>query len=125
MSHDHEHKPAHNHLAVSEEEYKHHKADIWKTTILLSFVTIFEVAFAIVYENWFPNAPKIVLRLGLVFMSLLKAGYIMAVFMHVKHEKKHMIFTIMFPFTLLIWMIISFMLDGNAWHELRHLRFGN
>lgn len=124
MSHHDHHQPAPNHLAVSEEEYKHHKADIWKTTALLSFVTVFEVVFAIVYEKWFPNAPALVLRLGLVIMSLIKAGYIMAVFMHVKHEKKHMIFTIMFPFTLLIWMIIAFMLDGTAWHELRHLRFG-
>lgn len=123
--HDHNHQPAPNHLAVSEEEYQHHKSDIWKTTALLSFVTVFEVVFAIVYEKWFPNAPTIVLRLGLVIMSLFKAGYIMAVFMHVKHEKKHMIFTILLPFTLLIWMIIAFMLDGTAWHDLRFLRFGH
>ncbi|MBK7958802.1 MAG: cytochrome C oxidase subunit IV family protein [Bacteroidetes bacterium] len=119
----HEEVPAPNHLAISDEDYKHHKSEILKTTALLSFITVFEVIFAIVYEKWFPTAPMLVLRIGLVVMSLLKAGYIMAVFMHVKHEKRMMILTIFIPFTLLIWMIIAFMLDGTAWHEMRHLRF--
>jgi cytochrome c oxidase subunit IV len=88
------------------------------------FVTVFEVAFALVYESMFPNAPMIILRLGLVIMSLIKAGYIMLIFMHVGHEQKHMKLTIFLPFLLLIWMIIAFMSDGNAWHEMRHLRFG-
>jgi len=30
-----------NHLAMSEADYKHHKTDVFKTTILLSAVTIY------------------------------------------------------------------------------------
>jgi cytochrome c oxidase subunit IV len=48
----------------------------------------------------------------------------MAVFMHVKHEKKAFIFTILVPFTLLIWMIIAFLYDGDSWNSMNKGRFG-
>lgn len=129
MGHHHnETYPKHdNHLALSDADYHHHKSDIWKTTILLSVVTIVEVAFAIWYEkSLIPNygAPLWVLRLFLVAMSLFKAAYIMAVFMHVKHETKAFILMITIPFTLFIWMIISFIYDGNDWNGRNRSRFG-
>lgn len=129
MGHHHEETyPKHeNHLAMSDHDYKHHKTDVWKTTIILSVVTIVEVIFAIYYErSLIPNgAPLWLLRLFLIVMSLLKAGYIMAVFMHVKHETKSFIYTILIPFTLLIWMIIAFLYDGDAWNSNNSNRFGN
>lgn len=127
MGHSHdEHVKQENHLAMSEAEYKHHKTDVWKTTILLSIVTIVEVLFAIYYErSLIPNgAPLWALRVFLIIASLVKAVYIMAVFMHVKHEKKSFILTITIPFTLLIWMIIAFMGDGNSWNHNNKSRFG-
>lgn len=116
-----------NHLAMSQSEYKHHKADVWKTTIILSIVTIVEVVFAIFYEKTLvPQGwPESILRLFLVVMSLVKAIYIMAIFMHVKHEKKALIWTITLPFTLLIWMIIAFLMDGESWNTFNKSRFGD
>jgi len=111
-----------NHLAISDADYKHHKADIWKTTAILSFVTVFEVAFAIVYEKF--GGPLWFLQLMLVALSLLKAGFIMAAFMHVKHETRAFVLTILVPFSLLIWMIISFIYDGNDWNGRNKNRFG-
>jgi cytochrome c oxidase subunit 4 len=115
-----------NHLAMTEAEYKHHKSDVWKTTIILSIVTIVEVVFAIYYEKALIPAgwPIGALRLFLVVASLVKAVYIMAIFMHVKHELKAMILTITIPFTLLIWMIISFISDGDSWNNMNNKRFG-
>jgi cytochrome c oxidase subunit 4 len=125
MGNHHEEKQP-NHLAMSQEDYKHHKSDVWKTTILLSIVTIVEVAFAIYYENSLvpKGAPVWILRLFLIVMSLLKAGYIMAVFMHLKHEKLGFILSILLPFTLLIWMIISFLMEGDSWNNNNVNRFG-
>jgi len=127
MEHNHEeHIKQENHLAMTESEYKHHKSDVWKTTILLSIVTIVEVLFAIFYEKSLAPMgwPLWILRVFLIVMSLVKAVYIMAVFMHVKHEKKAMILTITVPFTLLIWMIIAFLLDGESWNNYNKNRFG-
>lgn len=119
----HKQEKAKNHLEMSNDDYKHHKSGVYKTTILLSIVTIAEVAFAIWYDTH-PEWPKSILRIVLVVMSLLKAGYIMAIFMHVKYEKKSLIATILLPFTLLIWMIIAFMMDGESWNNYRKDRFG-
>ena len=115
-----------NHLALSDGDYKHHKTDIWKTTGILSVVTVAEVLFAIWYEkSLIPSgAPLWILQVVLVVMSLLKAGFIMSVFMHVKHEAKTFILTILIPFSLLIWMIISFIYDGNDWNGRNKKRFG-
>lgn len=127
MGHHHnETYPLHdNHLALSDSDYKHHKADIWKTTAFLSFVTVFEVVFAIVYEKYFmPGAPLWALQLVLVVLSLVKAGFIMYIFMHVLHETRAFKYTILVPFTLLIWMIISFIYDGNDWNGRNKKRFG-
>jgi hypothetical protein len=44
--------------------------------------------------------------------------------MNVKHELKAMILTITIPFTLLIWMIISFISDGDSWNNMNNKRFG-
>jgi cytochrome c oxidase subunit IV len=117
-----EHIREENHLAMTEAEYKHHKTDVWKTTALLSFVTVFEVVFAIMYDK-LHLGPGWLLRVVLIVLSLVKAGYIMAVFMHLKHETKSFIFTILIPFTLLIWMIIAFMMDGQSWHDFNQNRF--
>lgn len=116
-----------NHLAMSKNEYEHHKSDVWKTTVLLSIVTIVEVVFAILYEKYLiPKGWSLgILRLFLIVMSLVKAGYIMAVFMHLKHESKAFMVTILVPFTLLIWMIISFLMDGESWNHYNKERFGS
>jgi len=114
-----------NHLAMSEADYKHHKADVFKTTILLSAVTIIEVLVAIYYEkNLIPAGWSVgLLRVFLIVASLVKAVYIMAVFMHVKHETRAFILSITIPFTLFIWMIIAFLYDGDDWNGRNKARF--
>jgi len=115
-----------NHLTMTVEEYKHHKTDVWKTTLFLSAVTIIEVLVAIYYEkNLIPAGWSVgLLRIFLIVASLVKAVYIMAVFMHVKHEKRAFILCITIPFTLFIWMIISFLYEGNDWNGRNKTRFG-
>ncbi|MCU0328407.1 MAG: cytochrome C oxidase subunit IV family protein [Chitinophagales bacterium] len=119
MAHHHTPEKLENHLAMTQEEYDHHKSDVYKTTVILSIITIVEVAFALFYEAYlipkdWPVAP---LKVSLVVMSLLKAYWIMFVFMHVKHENKGMKLSIFLPFTLLIWMIISFIWEGSYWNK--------
>ena len=107
------------HAPYTPEEYKHHKKDVMKTTVLLSIVTVVEVVVAILLEK--NNSPKWILILFVSAMSLLKAGYIMAVFMHVKHETKGFRYTILVPFSLLIWAIIAFLWEGHSWGAMKGL----
>jgi cytochrome c oxidase subunit IV len=48
-------------------------------------------------------------------LTLLKAGYIVAIFMHLGDELRNFLITIMIPLVLFIWFIIAFLADGGFW----------
>jgi len=107
-------------MQLSQEEYRHHVAAVWKVTGILSAVTIIEVGIALLFY-YFMGASG--LRWGLnVFMvvaSLIKAFYIVSVFMHLKYEREVLAATILMPLAFFIWFIISFIMEGSAWLEMR------
>ena len=111
------------HEPMSQEEYKHHVKDVYKTTIILSIITIVEVLLAWAYEEFLvygaAEAPRWPLRIFVVLASGLKAYWIMAVFMHVKHETKGFIYSIFVPTIFLVWAIIAFSWEGASWAEMR------
>jgi cytochrome c oxidase subunit 4 len=55
----------------------------------------------------------------LIAFSLYKARYIVFEFMHMKFEAKGLAMSVLFPLMLLIWAIIAFFQEGNAWREHR------
>ncbi|MCB0539203.1 MAG: cytochrome C oxidase subunit IV family protein [Bacteroidetes bacterium] len=107
---------------MTQEEYKQNVKDVYKTTLILSVVTILEVSLALLYEYKLMEAmslPRWPLMVFVTVMSLVKAYWIMKVFMHVGHEKKGFVFTLLFPFVFLVWYILSFAYDGFAYYQLR------
>ena len=56
----------------------------------------------------------------IVILSLLKAFYIVGVFMHLGEEIKNLIMTIIVPLLLFVWFIAAFLLDGSSWRNLRN-----
>jgi cytochrome c oxidase subunit IV len=107
---------------MTQEEYKQNVKDVYKTTLILSVVTIGEVALALFYEFKLMEAfdlPRLPLMIFVTMASAVKAYWIMKVFMHVGHEKKGFIFSILFPFTFLVWAILAFSIDGSYWAALR------
>lgn len=105
---------------MTQEDYKHHVSSVWKATGILAAVTIVEVVIALIYDNYFYESG---LRMGLnVFMvvaTLMKAFYIVAVFMHLKYERKALALTILMPLVFLVWFIIAFVWEGISWYNLR------
>ena len=57
---------------------------------------------------------------AIVILSLLKAFYIVGVFMHLGEEIKNLIMTIIVPLLLFVWFIAAFLLDGSSWRNLRN-----
>jgi cytochrome c oxidase subunit IV len=51
---------------------------------------------------------------------LAKAFYIVGYFMHLKHELRNMIMTIVIPLFLFVWFIIAFLSDGNSFNNLKN-----
>ena len=105
---------------MNQEEYRHHVNAVWRTTGILAVVTVVEVGIALLYNAFLHDSP---LRMGLnIFMvaaSLVKAFYIVGVFMHMKYEKKALALTVLMPLLFLIWFIIAFLWEGSYWLQLR------
>src|SRR5450432_614638 len=91
---------------------------VWRTFWILLGITLFELIIAIIYyETQF--FPKHILNGVFIIMTLAKAFFIVAEFMHLGHEIKNLIMTIAIPACLFIWFLIAFMWDGSAYHNLR------
>jgi cytochrome c oxidase subunit IV len=91
---------------------------VWRTFWILLGITLFELIIAIVYyETHF--FPKHLLNGVFIIMTLAKAFFIVAEFMHLGHEIKNLIMTIAVPACLFIWFLIAFLWDGSAYHNLR------
>jgi cytochrome c oxidase subunit IV len=69
-----------------------------------------------------PNFPSLKLMFNVLYIILTaaKAFYIIAEFMHLRHEIKNMIMTIAVPALLFIWFIAAFLWDGNSYKNLRN-----
>lgn len=95
-------------------------AEIKKVTIILSVLTIVEL----ILGYWMIGIESKALVLGIkgtiVILMMAKAFYIVAYFMHLKHEVKNLIMTIVVPLSLFVWFIIAFLVDGNSFRNLRN-----
>lgn len=95
-------------------------AEIKKVTIILSVLTIVEL----ILGFWMIGMESKALVLGIkgtiVILMMAKAFYIVAYFMHLRHEVKNLIMTIVVPLSLFVWFIIAFLADGNSFRNLRN-----
>ena len=91
---------------------------IWRVFWILLVVTSVEVGFAFLhYFTAFP--PRILLNTIFISLTMVKAFYIVAEFMHLRHEIKNLILSIMVPLILFIWFITAFLADGNSWKNMK------
>jgi cytochrome c oxidase subunit IV len=63
---------------------------------------------------------KLAIKGSIVILMMSKAFYIVAYFMHLKHELKNLIMTIVVPLAIFIWFICAFLSDGNSFRNLRN-----
>lgn len=100
---------------------------IWKTFWVLSFLTVVELAlgYLLYYQHgkW-GYVPVISTKLCIAILTLLKAYYIVSIFMHLGDEMRNMILTIIVPLILFAWFIAAFLWDGNSWKVLRNTNGG-
>ena len=97
------------------------KKRIWKTTIILSIITIVELGIGyLLYFTEFSHTMDLVLKGVVIILSFAKAFYIVSIFMHLGDEIRNMIMTIVVPLLLFVWFIIAFLWDGTSWKNLRN-----
>ena len=79
---------------------------IWKTFFVLGGITAVEVVFVFLMKaGTLRNSIFIVL-------TILKAFFIVGEFMHLKHETKGLIWTILVPMALLVWLLVALVTEG-------------
>jgi len=103
---------------VKSAESKRQVAKILKVTLFLSIITIIEVIAGLYAHHM--GVPKGVVNAGFLIMTVIKAAYIVSVFMHLGDEVKWFRFCVLIPLSLFIWFIIGFIYDGNAWLKINH-----
>jgi cytochrome c oxidase subunit 4 len=95
---------------------------IIRTTVILSVITLIELGLGLgmYLMPSLSSALVLFIKGAIVILSLLKAFYIVGVFMHLGEEIKNLIMTIIVPLLLFIWFIAAFLLDGSSWRNLRN-----
>ena len=89
-----------------------------KTILILAVVTVVEVLIALTGKGYIIqgyHAPKVLMNSLMIIMSLYKAYLIVFEFMHMKYETRGLRLSVLLPVTLLIWAIIAFLYEGDAW----------
>ena len=109
------------HTAAHEEHSSGGVKEIIKVTIILSVLTAIELALGF----WMMGMPlgsgiRLAVKGAIIILMLAKAFYIVGYFMHLKHEIKNLIMTIVVPLALFVWFIIAFLYDGNSFRNLRN-----
>lgn len=108
-------------MAHSEEHSGGGTKEILRVTLILTVLTIIELALGF----WMMGMPlesisRLVTKITIIVLMLAKAFYIVGYFMHLKHEIRNMIMTIVVTLALFIWFITAFLYDGNSFRHLRN-----
>ena len=53
------------------------------------------------------------------FMTFVKAFYIVSEFMHLGHEVKALIWTVVTPVVFIIWLVVALLMEGSSVYMLR------
>jgi cytochrome c oxidase subunit IV len=86
---------------------------IWFVTALLTLITAVEVALGMMIKQDSVAWPFV--KWGFIIMTIIKAGYIVLVFMHLGEERKSLKYVILVPyFIFILYLIFILLWEGMA-----------
>lgn len=106
-----------HHTDIKSPESKKQIGRIWKVFWILLLVTLVEVVLGMFFSH---NMPKALVNFFFLALTIFKAGYIVAIFMHLGDEVKSFLITVLIPLTLFVWFVIAFLADGGFWLHMNH-----
>lgn len=88
---------------------------LWMTALILLVITIIEfiIAFTVPHE-WHE-----VRVWTFILLTIVKAGYIVGEFMHLKYEAKVLFWSILIPLVFIVWMLVVFIYEGGSIFAVR------
>lgn len=101
----------------SEEEGAKIRKKIWVVTALLTLITAVEVGMGIVFKRAETFTWEAI-KWTFIAMTIVKAAYIVLVFMHLGDEKRNLKMTIMAPYLIFVIYLITIMLTEGSSHNV-------
>lgn len=104
--------------------YEESKTAVWKGLGLLAAVTVIEVVLSLLKaQDWAKDLWWLFsfLAVLIIVLSVYKAYFIIFEFMHMAYEVRGLAMTVLLPTFLLLWGVIAFFWEGNAWKENREV----
>lgn len=80
---------------------------LWKVAAFLGIVTAFEFVIAFTMAH---GAGKTAI---FVVLTIVKAGYIVGEFMHLRYEAKVLFWAVLIPLIFVVWMLVAFVYEGT------------
>lgn len=80
---------------------------LWRVAGILLVVTMVEFIIAFTL----PHGPAKTFLF--VILTIVKAGYIVGEFMHLKYEVKVLFWSVLIPMIFIIWMLVAFVYEGT------------
>lgn len=89
---------------------------IWKVMLILAAVTTVEFIIALAIPlSLMPQPVKVYVYIAL---TIVKAFYIVGEFMHLSHERKSLIWSILLPTLFIVFMLFIFLFQGAKIYEV-------
>lgn len=80
---------------------------LWRVALILGLVT--GVEFVIAFT--LPHGPAKTFLF--VILTIVKAGYIVGEFMHLRYEVKVLFWAVLIPMIFIVWMLVAFVYEGT------------
>lgn len=112
------------HAHHSEEEGKKIRRKIWMVTAILSVITIVEVVVgAFLPKDDVSGITWEFIKYGYILLTVVKAAYIVLIFMHLGDERKTLKYMVLVPYTIFILYLIFIVLTeaayiGDGWNTM-------
>ena len=109
--------------------YEESKRGVWKGLLLLAAVTVVEVLLSLLKAAEFAEGIRPLIYAASLFiigLSVYKAYFIIFEFMHMGYEVKGLAMSVLLPTFLLVWALVAFFNEGDAWRKNREkIQFKN
>ncbi|MCS6822388.1 MAG: cytochrome C oxidase subunit IV family protein [Microscillaceae bacterium] len=105
------------HATHAHEHQKPNTKAIWRTFWILLVVTTLE--FIVALGTPFSHGIKVVLY---AIMTIIKAFYIVAEFMHLRYEVRFLIWAIILPMVFVVWLLVALIVEGGSIFQMNLMK---
>ncbi len=99
---------------------------IWRVTIILSLITLVEVLIGALIKQYTgdqgaDNSLWPYVKVGFIVLTIVKAAFIVLVFMHLGDERKNFKMVILVPYILfIVYLIFICLAESSYWNHILH-----